>query len=270
MPERPFDRLDHFMSAYALTDKQRDYIRKRVYHAGQSPDDPFAILIAQDAIMEGRGARVMAALEKLPHQLEGMTAALTKKIARNVSVDINRRNAALQTGLSQQMGALIDETLKRSTAKADIRYLKRTALHIVLICVIVGGLAAMFGYALGKQEVHDLNSQYAHVLPRDDASTWLGLIENNPHIDDILWKHCHNGGPQSYLASDNREVCAVPLWMASERLQSGPRKLPYSTTLRALLPSNIWAWIMLCITFCIGLLLGGTAKQRKPWGKETG
>lgn len=261
MPDRPHDRLDHFLNAYTLTSAERKDIRSRVYHAGHSPDDPFAIMIAQDAIMEGRGAGVMAALEKLPHQLEGVTAALTKKIADKVTVDINKRNAAMQAGLSKQMSALIDETLKRSTAKADMRYLKRTALHIMLICVIVGGLAAMFGYALGKQEVHDLDSQYAHALPRADASTWLGLIESNPNIDDILWENCHNGGPQSYLAQDNREACTVPLWMGSGRLQSAPPKPPYLTTLLSLIPSRISTWAQLCIALCIGMLLGGAPRE---------
>ena len=62
MPERPLDRLDHFLNAYSLTDAQRADIRSRVYHAGHSPDDPLAILTAQDAIMKGRGTEVMAAL----------------------------------------------------------------------------------------------------------------------------------------------------------------------------------------------------------------
>ncbi|MEP2139252.1 MAG: hypothetical protein ABJI41_07065, partial [Erythrobacter sp.] len=84
-----------------MTDAQREDIRRRVYHAGHSPDDPLAILIAQDAIMEGRGAKVMAALEKLPRQLEGVTATLAKKITGKVTADINKRNAALQAGLCQ-------------------------------------------------------------------------------------------------------------------------------------------------------------------------
>ncbi|WPZ23564.1 hypothetical protein T7987_17820 (plasmid) [Sulfitobacter faviae] len=268
MPDRPLDRLDHFLNAYSLTDAQREDIRRRVYHAGHSPEDPLAILTAQDAIMEGRGTEVMAALEKLPRQLEGVTATLAKKITGKVTADINKCNAALQAGLSQQMNALIDETLKRSAARADIRNLKRAALHIVLICVMLGGLAGLFGYALGKQEVHDLGPQYAHVLPRADASTWLALIESNPNIDDTLWENCHNGGPQSYLAQDNRAVCAVPLWMAPERQHSSP-KPPYLKTLSSLIPARTSTWVLLCITLCIGVLLGGATKGRTPWFKET-
>jgi len=267
MPDRPHDRLDHCLNAYSLTDAQRADIRSRVYHAGHSPDDPLAILTAQDAIMEGRGTEVMAALEKLPRQLEGVTATLAKKITGKVTADINKRNAALQAGLSQQMNALIDETLKRSAARADIRNLRRAALHIGLICVILGGLAGLFGYALGKQEVHDLDPQYAHVLPRADASTWLALIEGNPNIDDTLWEHCHNGGPQSYLAEDNRAVCAVPLWMAPERQHFNPPKPPYLTTLSSLIPARTSTWVLLCITLCIGVLLGGATKGRTPWSK---
>ena len=244
MHERPHDRLDHYLNAYVLTPERRKIIRNRVYQAGQSPDDPLAILTAQDGIMEGRLVTVLSGLKEFPAQMEQSGSKLSAGIVSHVAKNIDQRHAALLASLRAQVGADVDLAIQSSVARADVRFFRRAALHVALVCLLSAGIAGFAGYVQGRQDTRNLESGYAEVVGRPDAGTWLGIILNNQHIDGILKTECRRNGP-NVIQSDDRIGCSVPLWVDNRPDVKPDLFAAYVDAAMRWVPSGTPAWVLL-------------------------
>jgi hypothetical protein len=267
MPDRSYDRLDNYMDAYNLTEAARRFIRKRVIQAGLSADDPVAILVALTAIEELRTIPVLTALKGFPDQVKHSTSTLAAQISKAASKDIDRRNSAFLNGLRVQVGADVDLAIRQSVAQADIRYFQRAALGLTLICLLSALIFGTLGFAFGRQEVQSIERDYAHVIARPDARTWIRLIENNTDIDVVIAKQCLNGGPQSIPQANGREACAMPLWIDDGGATSPAVIAPYFSAIFKWVPSQITAWVLILCSLSLGGFLGVTAKwlHHKLW-----
>jgi hypothetical protein len=261
MHDDSHDRLDHFMDAYNLVSTQRKMIRSRVYDGGLHPDDPMAILVAQDGIMQERLVTVLAVLREQPKQMERSTANLAAKISGTVTKDIDRRNATFLDGLTDRVSANLDLAIRQSMSKADVRFFQRAALHAALGCLLTAGLAGTTGYALGRHDTQNIASGYSNVIARPDARTWLTLIEKNGSIDTILHENCYNAGPAHLPQLADGDACAVPLWIGEGDFSGTDAITPYFKAIFKSVPSWLTAWVLVTAGLLIGGCVGATSKR---------
>ncbi|MCX7568061.1 hypothetical protein OS189_17095 [Sulfitobacter sp. F26169L] len=265
MPDKPYDRLDHFFAAYRLIYEQKKKIRARVYAAGYGPDDPLAILIAQDSILEDRLVSIIRALNIFPKQIERSTSTLSAEVSDKITKDIDRRNAGFLKGLRAQVGDDVDRAIQQSVAKADIRFFRRAALHLALVILLTAGLAGFFGYVSGRVDTRTIAADGAAVATRPDATTWLKIITSNRNVDAVLLEHCYNDGPKSLPQASGREACAVPLFVDAGETPSLGTTAAYMESLFVWVPSKITAWVLVLSSLCAGAGLGVTLLQVTRW-----
>lgn len=259
MPERPHDKLDHYLDAFVLTPDRRKIIRNRVYQSGHSPDDPIAILTAQDGIMEGRLVTVLAGLKGLPAQIEKSGSSLSAEIVSHVTKKIDQRHAALLADLRKQVGEDVDLAIKSAVSKADIRYFRRAALQVALVCLLSAGIAGIAGYVQGRQDTRNLEGGYAEIVGRPDADTWLGIISNNQDIDGVLKTECQRDSG-NILQLEDRLGCSVPLWI-DNRPDTRPDFIAtyFNAAIRWVL-SGTPVWILLLCSLGFGFYAGFASK----------
>lgn len=265
MLDKPYDKLDHFLSAYTLTDARLELIRSRVYHAGLHPDDPMAILIAQDAIIESRLSGVLTALRHMPYLIEQSASTLSTDIVTRAAKQIDKRDKAFLDNLRKKVGTDMDTAMRQSVAKADVRFFQRAALKLGILMLLIAVIFGPLGYALGRLDTRNLNAQYEHIATRPDAQAWLGMIESNPNLNGLLVEHCIPGGPLRSISVEGMPMCSVPLKLAKKSAPGPTGVLSYISALSILFPSNVFAWVLICCSLVTGIIIGILSKQAFLW-----
>ncbi|MFP7675525.1 hypothetical protein ACG74X_19435 [Marivita sp. S0852] len=256
MRSEPDDKLSYFLDAYDLKPETRRKIRKRIHQGGIGPEDPVAMMTAQDAITEERFASFMTAFDNLPRQVGKTSGAIATRISQRVIQDIDRRNQGFLNRLLTHVGGDVEAAIKQSVKSADRWVFRRAALQLALVVLLTAGMAGWVGYAFGRHDTHDIAAEYADFAARPDAATWLSLIDNTRQIDVVLYDYCHFNGPQSFDRGDGRHWCAVPLKIDKADGQVPDVEASFFKVVSILMPTGKSAWALALYGLCIGIILG--------------
>lgn len=210
-------RLDHFLQSYRPLPggkKTEAIIFERVYAAGMTPDDPQAIVIAQDTIAEMRGRLFLRRMS----ELEDAEIKRAKEISSIVRNDWLKAQARLGTDVRDRIAAEASAAFKAAIPRLVGSLRWRAAAQLLLIVCVVATLPALVAYQLGRMNTAHIAQAYADVATSSDAETWLMLQRINPGVDQWIARECKPGGARFIQSEEGQVGCDIPLRIAPAHL----------------------------------------------------
>jgi hypothetical protein len=199
--------FDRAAQALGLDPATRDLAWRRMMDIGLTPDDPTVVYLAVGGLLEQAARTIPAALYAVPERVEQAAARAVGPVAEAASARVEAAHAALaeRTGVAVAAAAAAHLTRIERTRAREVGL---WAAAIVLSCGILCGGA---GYWLGRRDTLGLDTRWAGLSQRSDASAWLILVAANPDLREQMSRFC-TPAQLKLDAALNRRYCEVPLW----------------------------------------------------------
>jgi hypothetical protein len=199
--------FDRAAQALGLDPATRDLAWRRMMDIGLTPDDPTVVYLAVGGLLEQAARTIPAVLDAVPERIERAAARAVGPVAEAASARVEAAHAALAERTGVAVAAAASAHLTR-IERTRARELGLWAAAMVLGCgILCGGV----GYWLGRRDTLGLDTRWAGLSQRSDASAWLILVAANPDLRDQMSRFCAPAQLKLDAAS-NRRYCEVPLW----------------------------------------------------------
>lgn len=196
-------RVEFVLEDYVLPVKVVNLIWNRIHRANCNGDDPVAVQIALDTIVESRFTEMAA----LPEEI---ASAAEASMIETYEVTFEKQGEILSKALVSDASAQFRHALSTCEKVAARGMLLRGCF--ILMLVLAFGLIAGAHYA--ENRIVGLSDTHRQFAVRPEAEFWLALQNANYGVEHYLTDQCSRGSPHVRVdEATNREICTMNLFI---------------------------------------------------------
>lgn len=194
--------------ALDLTDKQKELAWSMMTKAGVGNGDPESVFFAILAKMDGLTSEMLSRFSDDGKELVGsIRAAMSDEMRKQLDV----LPASLTTKLDERIVSFVEQLASGVDHAVNKEAQRRQSFRVgglVLGAAVLTIVAAVGGYAVGKDAINAQAAKWEALVSLPDGSTWLSLARWND-IDKVMSQSC---GPSDGTVISGAKVCDLRLF----------------------------------------------------------